>query len=208
MLFIIFVMTADNQGISGQSRTLIYDAIVNGIVNEITDHPIPQNPADLRALNNKISSLKLHSLKGNSQSPLTDTINKKRFILNENPMGIKWLEFEFYDNRGVLNYENAQGKKQLLFGMAHNEFSLFPEEGYSDMVGTVYEEGHMYDCATSAEWSEDKKLKLKVQIIDKYFGNSTMTFSFKDERIAIRMKSNAEAFLTEYEGYANGRRER
>lgn len=200
----IFVMTADNQGISAQSRTLIYNAIVNGIVNEMVNHPIPQNPADLRALNHKISSLKLHSLKGNSQSPLTDKINKKRFILEENPMGIKWLSFDFQNNRGVLNYENAQGEKQLLFGMAHNEFSLFPEEGYSDLVAGEDAKGNRYECACSAEWSEKAKLRISVQIIDKYFGRLVMVFSFKDNRVQIEMIKVAENFLDEYQGVAIG----
>ncbi len=90
--------------------------------------------------------------------------------------------------------------------MGYNEFAKFPEDGYSDMVGTEFCPGNKYDCATSGIWTEDKKLRLKVQIIDKYFGNACMIFSFKDSRIAVRMIKNAEAFLSEYNGYAMGER--
>ena len=64
--------------------------------------------------------------------------------------------------------------------------------------------GNKYDCACSAIWTEPQKLQIKVQIIDKYFGNGAMTFSFKDSRVGICMAKNAEAFLCEYEGVAVG----
>ena len=119
-------------------------------------------------------------------------------------MGIKWIQFEFNDNKGVLNYENAQGEKQLLFGMAHNEFSLFPEENYSDLVAGQDAKGNRYECACSAEWSEKAKLRISVQIIDKYFGRLIMVFSFKDNRVQIEMIKVAENFLDEYQGDAVG----
>ena len=63
----------------------------------------------------------------------------------------------------------------------------------------------MYDCAVSGAWTEKQKLKLKVQIIDKYFASLAITLGFKDEnRVGIRMVPVAEAFLSEYSGYANG----
>ena len=45
-----------------------------------------------------------------------------------------------------------------------------------------------------------RKLLLKVQIIDKYLGTMLMTFSFKEEKAAVRMKKRAENFLEEYVG--------
>ena len=90
--------------------------------------------------------------------------------------------------------------------MGYNEFGKFPEPGYADMTATVPAENHFYDCACSGAWAEDKKLRIKVQIIDKYFGNAAFTFSFKDSRVTLRMIKNAEAFLEEYNGYALGDR--
>ena len=81
----------------------------------------------------------------------------------------------------------------------------FPQTGYADMTATCGVEGHMYDCAVSADWDEEKKLRIRVQIIDKYFGNMSMTFSFKDNRVAVLMVKTAEAFLDEYNGCALGK---
>ena len=51
----------------------------------------------------------------------------------------------------------------------------------------------------------EKKLKLKVQIIDKYFGNAAFKIGFTEDLTAgIRMFGAGEYFLEEYNGYATG----
>ena len=64
--------------------------------------------------------------------------------------------------------------------------------------------GNMYDCAVSGEWLEPKKLHLKIQAIDKYFGILDMVFSFKGDGISVVMEKTAEAFFEEYKGHAAG----
>ena len=46
------------------------------------------------------------------------------------------------------------------------------------------DDGFLYDCATSAIWAQENKLLLKVQIIDKYFGNALWEFSFKENSVS------------------------
>ena len=104
----------------------------------------------------------------------------------------------------MLKYD-VEGEKKLPFGFGHNVFCKFPEEGYSDLITMVPEPGHRYDCAVSADWPEERKLRIKVQVIDKYFGNMSMEFGFKGNEVGVYMAKNAEAFLEEYKGYANGR---
>lgn len=58
----------------------------------------------------------------------------------------------------------------------------------------------MYDCACSAAWREERKLLLKVQVIDRYFGNMLAMFSFKGDVAVVRMVKTAENFLNEYTG--------
>lgn len=59
--------------------------------------------------------------------------------------------------------------------------------------------------AASAAWSQENQLFIRVQIIDKYFGNLSIALGFKGEQAGVRMFKNAEDFLNEYNGYANGR---
>ena len=133
-------------------------------------------------------------------------ISGKTYVCEENPMGIREFSLEFYpDGTGAFCYVNAQGEKKLPFGMSKNVFGKFPQAGYSDLhVGVTGPEGYYYDCAASAAWVEPKKLNLRVQIIDKYFGNLAMVFGFRDEKtVSVRMTRKAEAFLHRYEGIAN-----
>ena len=116
-------------------------------------------------------------------------------------MGIKWFRLDLEGDEGRFTYENAQGEKVMTFGFGHNVFGKFPESGYSDLTATIPEEGNMYDAAFSADWCEEMKLRLRVQIIDKYFGNLAILFGFRDENaVTVKMVRAAEAFLREYDG--------
>ncbi|MBR3942934.1 MAG: serine hydrolase [Clostridia bacterium] len=197
----IFIITSDDQG-NVPARHFILDDFYK-IIESFGD-ALPENETAYKTLTDHLASLKLVSLKGDTASETADFVNGKVYTLSENPMGIKWFKLSFNGNKGILHYENAQGEKELVFGMGYNEFSKFPEENYSDLIATVPEPGHKYDCAVSGIWEDTNELLLKVQIIDKYFGRMSMRFSFKDNRVSVAMEKVAEAFLTKYTGSAVG----
>ena len=200
----IFVITSDNQGHKLGSRAILYHMLYDTIVENLGE-PMEENPRAYGELESYIKDLKLFSLKGDTTSAYANEINGKTYQLDSNPMGIEYVHFDINGSEGVLTYKNAQGEKKLPFGFDHNVFCKFPEEGYSDLITMVPEPGHMYDCAVSADWPEERKLRIKVQVIDKYFGNMSMEFGFKGNEVGVYMAKNAEAFLEEYKGYANGR---
>lgn len=201
----IFVITADNQG-SSNSRCVIYQALYDLIVTQLGD-PLPENAAAFAALTAFEQSRILNAADDCVESPFAEKLNGVTWRLDRNPMGIEWVRFDLAGDEGVLHYQNAQGEKALPFGFGHNVFGKFPETGYSDMVASQPAPGNRYDCAASAEWLEAQKLHIKVQIIDKYFGNCHMMFSFKGDRVAVLMQKTAEAFLNTYQGEAHGRAE-
>lgn len=200
----IFIINSDNQGHSPSTRAILYHILYEYIIDNLGEAQ-EEDPKAWAELDAYISNLKLFCLKDSLTSPCAEKINGKTYILENNPMNIEYVHFDMQGDKGVLTYKNAQGEKQLPFGFGHNEFAKFPEEGYSDMVATIPEPGNMYDCAVSADWPEENKLRLKVQIIDKYFGQMSMEFGFKDDRVGIYMQKTAEAFLNEYTGYAMGK---
>ena len=200
----IFVINSDNQG-NALHYDQIFDALYNEVIVNIQDAPIEENESDYNELLAYTKNLKLFELKGDTKSDLIDKINNKTYICEENPCNFKWLRLEFDKTCGTLHYENAQGVKELKFGLGYNEFSKFPEYGYSDMVGTIEAPNNRYDCAVSGDFPTAHELRLRVQIIDKYFGNLGMMFSFKDENhVSLKMLKVAEAFLNEYNGTVNG----
>lgn len=200
----IFIINSDNQG-SQLSRPILHHELFNSIIPAFGEVTAEDEKA-FNELNDYISDLKLCALEENADNPFINEIKGVRYELTENPMGIEYVKFDFDGRKGYLSYKNKQGEKKLAFGIGYNEFGKFPQEGYSDMVGTKFAPGNFYDCACSADWAEDRKLRIKVQIIDKYFGNGCWVFSFKDNRIMISMAKTAEDFMNEYAGIAMGKK--
>ena len=199
---LVFVITSDNQFLA-QAREVIVDAMFDIIVENMKDAPVTVDKAQVKRLAEMTADLKLRVLKGKKTVPFAEEINGKTFVAKgENKTGIRRFSFDLSeDGECRFNYTNAQGEKVLKFGMCRNEFGKFPEFGYSDeRGGTVSDGGFTYDCAASAAWREEKKLMLRVWIIDKYLGNMTAVFAFKGDEVWVRMLGNAENFLKEYNG--------
>ena len=201
---IIFVYNGDNQG-NVIAKDIIIDELFDLIVRPAEDFELKENVSAEASLSEYARTLKLYAAKGDFGREFEKKINGKIYKLGKNPMGITELSFNFTDETCELNYINKQGKKTIRFRINENEFGIFPEEGYSDQIGSQTAEGHYYKCAASGAWIEEKKLFIRVQVIDDYFGILNMTFGFKDENtVGICMNKTAEDFLNEYKGYATG----
>ena len=198
---LIFVITSDNQGYS-EADSLILTAFYDIIVDNLSDTPLPDDTGAYEEFVQLKDSLELRYLVGNTVSNFSKDINCKKYFCQENSAGITEFSFEFSgENEGKFKYKNSQGEKVINFGLGKNVFGKFPQLGYSNEVATeITTDGFMYDCAASAIWCEEQKLSLKIQIIDKYFGNMFATFSFKDNYATVTMRKTAEAFLDEYQG--------
>lgn len=199
---IILVYNADNQG-KDYAKKIIIDNFFKLIARTAVNEELPENPAAAKELADYSSQLRLLTTYGEKSSSMAEKINNKTYTLNENAMGISKIRFSFNENGGVLYYTNAQGDKELEFGMCENAFTVFPQDGYADEMGTV-SGNRRYDCAVSASWVEENHLSIKVQIIDTYFGVLDMHFSFRDNVVGVRMLKTAEDFLDEYVGFAGG----
>lgn len=203
----VFVINSDNQGIPNAKSSII-DAFYETVVHNVQDVAVEENEEAHKVLLDFSDNLKLFSLKNSSEENVASKINGKTFVLSENPMGIKDIKFTFTDKEGVCEYTNAQGKKELKFGIGENVFGKFPQEGYSDLVGGVEAPGNYYDCAASGVWTGATQLAVAVQVIDKYLGRLYMRFAFPDENtITVEMNKVAENFMNEYQGYAEGKAE-
>ncbi len=195
----IMIYNGDNQG-----NTLAKEVIIGGFFDLIVNSDdAEKNEEDLKKL---CEGLELMSAKGEKNSEFSNRINGVTYMLESNPMGIEKIKLIFEEKIGRLCYTNKQGDKEITFGMCKNEYGLFPHEGYSDEIGTVFVPNNYYKCAASAAWIEPQKLFIKVQIIDKYFGNLHISIGFKDNKISLRMDKFAEDFLNEYQGFATGKK--
>lgn len=198
----LFTMTADNQGDGGARRQLIINALFDMVVDEMQDTPLEENSEEYLALQKETAGLKLRVFPAGEKSAFFENISGKVFHAQDNPTTIKTLSLTFGQNGGVFDYENAQGKKTLPFGIGENAIAPFPQFGYSNEYGGLRTtDGFTYRCASSLGFVEEKKCILRVQIIDRYLGNLTVTFAFRDEdTVTVHLEKCAEDFLREYEG--------
>ncbi len=198
----IMMYNADTQSRDPAARQLIVDGFFRMIVRPAVD-VLPEDAVAHKALCDYAATLELLSVKGEALSPMAAQIDGVSYALRPNKMGMTTLRFDFDKDGGVLTYINAQGEKQLPFGLCRNVFSAFPQDGYPDDVGTV-PGNRRFACATSAAWVDAHKLHLKVQVIDTCFGTLDMVFGFKENTCSVVMRKAAEDFFGEYDGEAVG----
>lgn len=197
----IFVCTGDNQG-NEYARQIIHNGLFDYVINRMSDSPIDEDICAREKLREQTADLNLWYLNGIRDTDFCRELNGQVYICQDNPQGIREFSLVFHENgEGEFRYINAQGSKVLPFGICKNVFCKFPQYGYSNEAGAVRtKDGFLYDAAVSAAWLEEQKFMIKVQIIDRYFGNLAMVFSFKDDWAVISMEKNAEDFLDEYCG--------
>ena len=200
---LIFVCTADNQGRLGLTD-MVWAAFFDYIADNMQESPLPADDKAYAELEKATEDLKLRCAVGNASAAYLDKVNGKTFICQSNPMGIESFSLHFDGENGEFRYKNAQGEKVLPFGIGKNYFGKFPQYGYSnDFGGMRTTDGFLYNCATSGAWKSDFQFMIISQIIDRYFGNCCMVFSFRDNVATVSMTSNAEDFLGEYRGMMN-----
>jgi len=200
----IFIINSNNQGDDLKCEP-IYRALYTHILPNLGE-PLPEDPKAVETLHQYLSERKLYFLRERTTSPFSSLISNKVFECDSNDMGIRWFRLSFESSEGTFTYENDQGEKEMRFGFGHNVFHKFPQDGYSDTVGSVSAPGNKYDAAFSADWPSERTLRIRVQIIDKYFGNLAILFGFRDENtVSVRMVKAAEDFLKEYSGLLNAK---
>ena len=188
---ITIVCTADTQGFDeGRHlcKQLVYD-----FIEELSDKPLPEDKEAYASLCEYTKTLRLISLDiGSKSSATSDKINGKKYLLDDNAMGIKWIRLDVNGSVGSFAYENEQGEKVIPFSMHENVFCEFPEDGYYNMRLGEYEEGYRHPVAVSASWLSETELGIKIQ------------FGLDGKRLAMHMVKNTNCFLDKYNGYAVG----
>ena len=200
---LILIYNGDNQG-NSMAANWVLDTFFEQIAWTASNTALPEDPDALAELKAYSGTRKLMAARGETSSEVQKTADGVWYAMQPNPMGITRMRVVFNQGGGFLEYENAQGPKSIAFGLGENRFCPFPQEGYSDQVGSVRTKGHYYHCAASGAWVEARKLFIRVQIIDKYFGNLNITIGFAAKGIGVHMNKVAEDFLEEYQGFAAG----
>ena len=200
----IIIMNSDNQ-FNPYSETVTFHELYTNIIPMLGE-PLEEDKEAQKELEDYIASLELMSLKDKELGfgAFAEKVNGVTYRFERSQTEIEYMRLDFEGDKGTITYMTPRGEKVLPFGIGYNVYGLFPEKGYPNMIATKCEPGHQYECAASATWVEEQKFKIKVQIIDNYFGNATFILSFKDDKVLMWITKNAEAFMYEYNVFATG----
>lgn len=199
---LIMVYNGDNQG-KDLAKQEIIEGFYHLIKETMSEEPLAEDRDEAAELAEYSKGLKLAISRGKRKSACAEKINGKWFVMNENPMNIEKFRICFNGDEGIFEYYKHGKLLKINFGMCENVSGVFPEEGYSDMIGAKYEPGNFYECMVSASWIEERKIDIKVHITDKYFAQLNIVIGFKDDGSAgVYMHKVAENFLNDYAGYA------
>lgn len=201
-LDMIFACTADLQGAPSDYQP-IFGALWEEIIVHMDREPLAANPKAAALLEQRLQSLRLALPSGEPFSPFERGCWGNEYAMHDNVMGVRSIRIARDNDRGELTMVKDGQVKRIDFGFGQYAEGNFPEDGYwGDTIAVPA--GRPYRYFAAAAWSEPRKLVIRVNIADDYFGNLTITLAFKDRQIALQMVKNAEWFLDGYQGFAGG----
>lgn len=190
-LDLLLVTTADTQALRGGSE-IILRAFQNTICKSIDTPPAPaRETPPLHRLETPLPSV--------NQRALPDEILGHTVQMSENPMGLRQMRFERDGSSLLWLYENNSGRHTLRFGIGHYVEQAFPEtQEYGMRLNEPI--GRGYRCQAGCVFTGNDLLLARVYITDLNVGTLKIAFSFKGNRLAVRMNAYAEFFLEAYRG--------
>jgi len=196
----ILILNGDTQGTDSAG-----DALVNmyyEMVDKMSPNPLPEDAAALKELTDYISKLALPLPLGKDKTPLAAEISGKKYTLEPNHAGIKWLQLNIECHKCRLEYENATGKHELVYGMGHYHPQLFPEK-YNGRRMSVKDTN--YKCLAAGAWSPNNAFVGTLYSVDDHLGSMKLQLTFEGNEVTGHMTKAAEDFFDEYQGFLVGK---
>ena len=211
---LICVTTADTQGIGGGNQQ-IYDALYEEILPYIDESrtfdaeaPVTNTAGSASIAESSteiakkqtdykqfIASRTLHVSDGLTDSPLSEKISGKHFLIsNSDSFSSMQITFETKSGHtasvGRFAFEYQGCEYTITFGMGH------PATGTLPLYAFYY--------AASGVWLTDNTLYVKVNIIDSCVGSIHFQFSFQGNQTVLFMRKQEESLLQEFTGHLVG----
>ena len=169
------------------SMNIIWDHLPAGML----DHPLPEYKEGVAGLKKELAALTLPVTKGSVTSTSASRINRKKFVLADNDMGVRTMEFVLSDKGCQLNIGKSDKTSTLDFGwenwVLNDERALYVLNGkdFSPMPTRM---------AGTATWVDDKTLQLNVRMVEAIFGDR-ITCVFEGERLNVTFLSSIAEML-------------
>ena len=199
----VFVTTGDCQGLSN-AEDFIRETFQRTVLHSLSDRPLPENPAAQLKLKDA-SVLTLPRLEGEKHMPVQDRVSGKKYLLNDNRAGFKWMKFDFDDEKCLVTYEKKGETLSfpLYLGDYGPEFR-FPEKEAGRRIDI---RDTNYRCLSQAVWDNEYTIVGTVFSVDDYLGSIKLQFSFAEDTVTMFATRWAENFFNDWNGYLSGRAE-
>ena len=196
----IFINTADTQGVES-AGDLIFD-IYYRLIGKLSPGALADDKASQKRLSERITSLALPLPRGENETPFASEISGRKYSLNKNEAGMKWLRLLVGTDSCKLQYENKNGEHELIFGMGSYEQQLFPEKYFGKRLGV---KDKNYTCIGAGAWECENTLLGIIYSVDDYLGSIKFHLTFVGDEVCGCMTKAAEWFFDEYQGFLSGR---
>jgi hypothetical protein len=209
---LIFVTTADTQGIAGGNQ-LIYDAFYRNIYEPLRQKQETaysfQAAAALQTRLSELSLAPLHCFANGKKwlhsSEIAKTVNRNTYRLCSVHPAAKDGKEAIRDFTDMTFLFKETGDGELHFTLHDIPCCLsFAFGRLSEGIFPIYN----LHYASSAVWFDERTLYIRFHIIDAYTGSVLMQFYFGDEDLTVYMKKNEESCFGEFQGHFYGTLER
>lgn len=202
----LVVLTTGYEQLNAKATREIFSALWRGIYPNLSGRPLPENPEAHGRLLDLAQSLELVKPQGAAESETARAVQGRRYRMDENPMGMEWVEFSFSQDEGRMRYQNRTGEHELAFGLGRHLSTRFPETHYNGpVIGRPL--GRGLNCLNSAAWISGEELMIYCQVVDMHLAQLRLAVRFKGNEVCLNALKNAEFFMDEYQGFASGRAE-
>ena len=192
---LVLVCTADNQG-NDEATGIIYSLFEEHIIKKASNTSLTPNPTAFKEMLDALDGMEIPYQKGHATSVRMSAINGKTFVCTESNAKISSFRLDFNGDEGTLTYMTPRGEKVLKFGIGKNVECILDEPQYSgEYINHPNGEGYRSYC--SGAWTLTYTFVIKVQVVDDYLGNMTLSFDL-DTSPTLTGKKTAEWFLNEY----------
>ena len=196
---IILCVTADCQALNNATDNII--GAYFRLIETIKSSALPDNKDAQTALTEKISALSIPLPQGEKITGNAALYSGRRYAMEENEMGLKFMSFDIKPEKCVLNYENKTGAHSITLGMGEYTAQKFPEKYFGMTIGI---KDTQYDSIAAGAWQSGDALTGAVYAIDDHIGSIKMLLSFSENSLSVYMRSDAEWFFSEFNGFATG----
>ena len=192
---LVLVCTADTQG-NEDAAGIIYSLFEKHIINKVSDQPLPEDADAYAEMMAALDNMEIPCQSGSATSSKLSAINGKTYVCDDENAKISSFRLDFDGDEGTFTYVTPRGEKVLRFGIGKNLSCILDEPQYSG-ESINHPKGEGYRALCSGAWISKSIFVLKVQVVDDYLGNMTLTFDL-DGNPTLTGRKTAEWFLEEY----------